>query len=363
MKWSSWRTRLRKLLGFFGRLRRYADRFNVADRQSAPTASPAATPTPPVAPATLDPSAPPAQGRMIRDRFAYGVMTRHYRLYCPALPEQRAGQRLPLVVMLHGCRQDPDDFAAGTAMNEAAQRDGFFVLYPAQTRRAHHLGCWNWYRLLHQQRDLGEPGLLAALVRQTMARHPIDPERVFVTGLSAGGAMAAILGEAYPELFSAIAVHAGVPVGLARSAPRAIAVMKRGPIAGIARRAPSHALPLLVVQGMADGVVHPDNAQRLVDDARMGLAARTGPLQAQRETAADSGAGGHRWTRETHRDDHGHAWIESWSVDGLAHAWSGGRPTGSYTDPAGPDATAITLRFFEQQRGRRLLAPDRSSVA
>ena len=157
-----------------------------------------------------------APGRFTPGRFSHGGASREFKLY---VPPGAGREPLPLVVMLHGCTQDPDDFAAGTAMNEVARAKGFYVLYPAQSRGANPQGCWNWFKHNHQQRGRGEPALLAGMTRQVMAQHAIDPRRVYVAGLSAGGAMAAILGCAYPELFAAVGVHSGLAAGSANDLP------------------------------------------------------------------------------------------------------------------------------------------------
>ena len=150
--------------------------------------------------------APPSQaaGTFMAGRCGDGRTQREYKLYVPP----QAGERpLPLIVMLHGCTQNPDDFAVGTRMNDASRRQGCFVLYPAQSQQANPQRCWNWFKHSHQQRGRGEPALLAAMTRHVMARHDIDAHRVYVAGLSAGGAMATILGEAYPDLYAAVGVH------------------------------------------------------------------------------------------------------------------------------------------------------------
>jgi len=167
-------------------------------------------------------------GRFVDSSFTGATGTRAFKLFAPAGFE---GESLPLVVMLHGCTQDPDDFAAGTRMNELAQGDGFFVLYPAQAARSNSHKCWNWFSPADQRRGAGEPALLAGMVRHVLQTHPIDPDRVYVAGLSAGGAMAAVLAHEYPDLFAAAGVHSGVAPGAAHDVPSAFSVMKNGPTA------------------------------------------------------------------------------------------------------------------------------------
>lgn len=256
--------------------------------------------------------------------------TRDHKLF---VPPARPGQALPLVVMLHGCGQDPDDFAAGTRMNAAALERGFFVLYPAQAAKANPSRCWNWFKHNHQRRDQGEPALLAGMVQEVTRRHPIDPARVYVAGLSAGGAMAAILGAAYPDVFAAVGVHSGLPCGAANDLPSALAAMK----SGASGAAPGRTPPTVVFHGDQDGTVHPVNGGHVA-------ASSAGGAAPELERARSDN--GHAYTRRIYRDASGRVITEHWDVHGSGHAWSGGSARGSYTDPRGPDATREMLRFF-----------------
>lgn len=290
------------------------------------------------------PQAKPQPGATTGEQFlagsyGRGLAARDYKLYVPP----GAGTRpMPLVVMLHGCTQDPDDFAAGTAMNDAAREQGFFVLYPAQSGKANPQRCWNWFKHSHQARGRGEPAALAGMTKDVMARHGIDPSRVYVAGLSAGGAMAAILAQAYPDLFAAYGVHSGLPVGAARDLSSALQAMKGAtsrPASGAAATVPS-----IVFHGDADTTVHPDNGEQIFGAAGQGTA----------QTESGREAGGRSWTRRVRVDANGRPVAEHWQVHGSPHAWSGGRSSGSYTDPNGPNATAAMLRFFLQHsNGRR----------
>lgn len=281
---------------------------------------------------------PPA-GRFIAGAFGSGRAQRNYKLY---VPPQAGSEPLPLVVMLHGCTQDPDDFAAGTRMNEAARELGCFVLYPAQSAQANPQRCWNWFKHSHQQRGRGEPALLAGMTREVLSQHAIDPARVYVAGLSAGGAMAAILGDTYPDLFAAVGVHSGLAAGAASDLPSALAAMRSG---GKSRAAGKDTPPTIVFHGDADTTVHPSNGEQVASASSGGRIAGDGERH--------QGANGRSYTRHVHRGAAGEVRTERWIVHGSPHAWSGGSKRGSYTDPQGPDASGEMLRFFlEHPRGR-----------
>jgi poly(hydroxyalkanoate) depolymerase family esterase len=284
---------------------------------------------PPKSPPRPAPGLATDAGSTLSGSHAGKAGERAFRLYVP--PQAGSGP-LPLVVMLHGCTQDPDDFAAGTAMNEAARERGCYVLYPAQSQQANPQRCWNWFKHTHQQRGRGEPALLAGMVAQVRADHRVDPSRVFVAGLSAGGAMAAILGCTYPEVFAAVGVHSGLAAGAAKDLPTALQAMQSGGQAPL----PGAAVRTIVFHGSQDGTVHPRNGEQVI-------AAMTGA--ARRETAP-APAGRRSVTRQVWRHDDGRIVGEHWLVHGAAHAWSGGSTRGSYTDAAGPDATREMLRFF-----------------
>ena len=275
---------------------------------------------------------PALPARFNAGSFSLGGAQRDYKLY---VPPGAGREPLPLIVMLHGCTQNPDDFAAGTAMNEAAELKACYVLYPAQSRQANPHGCWNWFKHNHQQRDRGEPALIAGMTHQMLDQHPIDRRRVYVAGLSAGGAMAAILGVAYPELYAAVGVHSGLAAGVATDLPTALAAMRSGSVG----RGTAHGVPTIVFHGDADATVHPANGEQVI-------AACAGTASVVQTHRIDSESG-RASTRHVHRDPaDGRVLGERWVVHGAAHAWSGGNAQGSYTDSGGPDATAEMLRFF-----------------
>jgi poly(hydroxyalkanoate) depolymerase family esterase len=289
--------------------------------------------------APVEVSTPDRQpGQFISASYGNHAGTRPYKLY---IPTGYAGEPLPMIVMLHGCTQTPDDFAAGTRMNALAEERGCFVLYPAQTRAANRSRCWNWFKRADQRRDKGEPAILAGMTRECMSRYAIDPRRVYVAGLSAGGAMAAVLAAAYPDLYAAVGVHSGLAVGSAHDVQSAFAAMQGTPAARSAvRKGSCGAIPVIVFHGDRDSTVHPHNGERVI-------------LQSADPAAASSVEqgqvpGGHAYTRTVHRDATGRVVLEHWLVHGAGHAWSGGSPSGSYTDPKGPDAARAMLRFFDQ---------------
>lgn len=275
--------------------------------------------------------------------FANDVGTRHYRLF---LPGRRHRGPWPLVVMLHGCKQDADDFATGTRMNALAAARGWAVLYPSQSGEANPYRCWNWFEPTNQHRDRGEPSIIANMTRRIVAEHGMDARRVYAAGLSAGGAMAAVMAATYPDIFAAIGVHSGLRHRAAHGAGAALRVMKHGPTAlfGQGSHAERH-LPLIVFHGDVDDVVHPANG----DD----LAGRDAMLASEHISVEEGEVpGGRHYTRLVHRDAGSRVDAEYWIVHGSGHAWSGGSEAGSFTDPQGPDASGEMLRFFaEHPRG------------
>lgn len=267
----------------------------------------------------------------------------------------------PMVCMLHGCTQDPATFAAATAMNETADRHGFVAVYPSQSRARNAQGCWNWFLPGHQRRGAGEPELIAAVARE-LASHDgdqaIDPTRVFIAGLSSGGAMALIVAACYPDVFAAAAIHSGLPYRAAGDVTSAFAVMARGGTSAtdgqaIHKAMGDHArpLPTLVIHGTADRTVAPDNAERLLAQS-MHANRLAAPQSCDHHPATPTtsrqarAAGGLAYTESRWCNADGALMHELIRVDGLGHAWSGGVPDGSYTDPRGPSASEAIWAFF-----------------
>lgn len=298
--------------------------------RAAPAPRPAEPP--PLRPEPVaEPARPPAgAGQFVAGRYDGASGARDYKLYIPARPAPPAESRL--VLMLHGCAQDPDDFAIGTRMNAVAERRGWHALYPAQPKKANITKCWNWFSPAHQDAERGEPANLAALTRHVMAAH--DIRAAAVGGLSAGGAMAMIMGEVHPELFDAVLAHSGLAAGAARDLPGALAAMKSGS-GPLPRRA--FAPRLMVVQGLDDLTVAPRNAD--VIDAAVAIDGET------RETRDVEN--GRAVTRREIRGPDGLTRRLTLRVAGLGHAWSGGAPGGSFVDPQGPDVSEIFARFIE----------------
>jgi poly(hydroxyalkanoate) depolymerase family esterase len=290
--------------------------------------------------------APPSHSDILPDgtKFVDGSFrndagSRTYKLFVPSGAKQ---ERRPLIVMLHGCTQSPDDFAAGTRMNFHAEEQNCFVVYPEQPSAANQAKCWNWFRSGDQRRDHGEPSLIAGITRQVMRDYRIDPKRVYVAGLSAGGAAAAIMGAGYPDLYAAVGVHSGLACGAASDLPSAFAAMRQGSAPGVTGKA-GVPVPTIVFHGDRDTTVHPHNGDRVLD--------RSGEVQsATSKVVRRRVPDGHSYTRTILMDAQGRYISEHWSVHGAGHAWSGGSPAGSYTDPRGPDATREMLRFFLERR-------------
>ncbi|SHI44205.1 extracellular catalytic domain type 1 short-chain-length polyhydroxyalkanoate depolymerase [Wenxinia saemankumensis] len=270
-----------------------------------------------------DAAAAPTRLERRRHDCAYGM--RDYLLFVPS------GDITGIIVMLHGCTQTAEDFSRGTGMNEAAGPAGFIVIWPEQGRAYNGSLCWNWFRGSDQAASGGEPALLADLVRTIAREHGVAEGRSFAAGLSAGGAMAAILGQTHPELFAAIGVHSGLAPCSAHDAVSAFGAMRGDP----APSARPLGRPCIVFQGLADHTVAPVNAHRLTGPLiEVETRDHTGPGRTYRTTRGQSGVG---------------QAVELWEIEGAGHAWAGGKAGSSYTDPSGPNASIEMVRFFSTQ--------------
>lgn len=300
-----------------------------------------------------------APGRFLTENFSNHAGTLTYKLYVPAAYQ---GQSLPLVVMLHGCTQNPDDFAAGTRMNQLAETTPCLVAYPAQSQSANMSRCWNWFKTSDQQRDQGEPAIIAGITREIAAAYAVDRDRIYVAGLSSGGSMAAIMGAAYPDVFAAVAVHSGPDHANAHDLPSAFAAMHGGGAMpglqpGEAHRKTERAKPFvpnIMFHGDQDYTVRPRSRDEVSEHWDSTPRQGHGPQAADAGLDASQQRGqvprGHAYTRSVYRDPAGRAVAEHWLIHGAGHAWSGGSASGSYTDARGPDATAEMMRFFGEHR-------------
>lgn len=292
-------------------------------------------------------------GQFLSGSYSNPAGTRAYKLY---IPSGYHGQTLPLIVMLHGCTQNPDDFAAGTCMNSLAEEHQCFVVYPEQASTANPNRCWNWFDASHQRRDQGEPSIIAGLTRDIISNYAVDTRRVYVAGLSAGGAMAAIMGRTYPNLYAAVGVHSGLPYAVAHDMPSAFAAMnQKGALLGRRKRdkgadVVGRFVPTIVFHGDQDKTVHPRNGDEVIAQcvtlySRNGVdpgTAKDPQVTLQRGQVPN----GHAYTRAIHHDTSGRAVLEQWRIDKAGHAWSGGSKRGTHTDPKGPNASREMIRFF-----------------
>ncbi len=299
----------------------------------------------------------PLPGAFLDRTFSNHAGTRTYKLYVPARYSVESGEPVPLLVMLHGCTQSPDDFATGTRMNALADRHGFLVIYPAQTAHANGSRCWNWFRPEDQNRDCGEPSLIAGITREVASAYRVDARRIFVAGMSAGAAMAVILGAMYPELYVAVGAHSGLPYGAARDMPSAFAAMQGGtahagrfkppPATAVNRIEVPNGIPTIVFHGDQDRTVNVRNGDAIALQVT-GAGTEQPPLRAIVQTG--TAPGGRSYRRTDYVDHANQPVVEHWRVHGAGHAWSGGSPHGSFTDPKGPDASVEMIRFFLAQR-------------
>jgi poly(hydroxyalkanoate) depolymerase family esterase len=295
-------------------------------------------------------------GDFISGRFDGDARSLRYKLFIPSC---YVGAPLPLLVMLHGGGQDPDDFALGTGMNELAEEYGCLVAYPEQPSDADWTRCWHWFDDAHHHRGRGEPALIAGVTHKVMAEYAVDRRRVYVAGLSAGGAMATILGRTYPDLFAAVGCHSGLAHGSATDRYSAMLAMRDGAVPQApAHKAPLPSVPVIVFHGDLDFTVHPNNSVGVVQQTIDCYTAQMPHKQAALSLLKESGeTAGRVFTRHIHKGHGGRILAEHWTVKGVGHAWCGGNRRGSYTEPSGPDASREMLRFFLRHRGMEHASP------
>lgn len=281
------------------------------------------------------------RGAFLDGSFADASGSRRYKVYIPAGWSIASSTPMPMLVMLHGCTQSPEDFAAGTRMNALADEHGFVVVYPAQSAKANAQKCWNWFRSGDQYRESGEPAIIAGITRSVASTYHIDMRRIFVTGMSAGAAMAVILGTTYPDLYAGVGAHSGLAYRAAHDLPSALGAMQgRGGTSGPASHAPV-SIPTIVFHGDGDPTVNASNATSIVEHTL----ARHDRTTLQAETS-NGIAGGRTFSRTRYLDGAGRVVVEQWTMHGAGHAWSGGSPAGTFTDARGPDASREMVRFF-----------------
>lgn len=271
---------------------------------------------------------------------------RAYRLYLPAAVS--GGRPLPLLVMLHGCRQDAQVFAEGTRMNQLADRHDFIVLYPEQSRTANPYGCWNWFQPTVLN-GAGEAAAVARIVRKVAKAYPVDTTRVYVAGMSAGGAMASVLSYRHGALFAACAIHSGLKYGAAASPSAAVAAMRDGAPGSaweMPRRAPF--VPTLVIHGDRDQTVDPVNAGQIIAQARL-AATNAAPAQPLVESTRRVASARRPYEQRDYVRD-GKPVLRLIAVEGLDHAWSGGDDRHPFNDPQGPDASRLVWDFVKDFR-------------
>jgi poly(hydroxyalkanoate) depolymerase family esterase len=286
-----------------------------------------------------------AGGKFKSGKFESADGALNYKLF---VPSTYSGTPMPLVVMLHGGGQDADDFALGTGMNELAEEFQFLVLYPEQSCGSNWQRCWNWFEKAHHERGQGEPALIAGMTQAILSEYAVDETRVCIAGLSAGGAMALIVGRVYPDLFTAVGCHSGLAHRSATDGYAALQAMRDGvDECQVAKSESSPSVPVIVFHGDMDTTVHVKNSRGIVQQSIEAYLAQTSDEDVEVAFSEDTGeTASRRFTRNVHRGKAGEVVAEHWTLHGAGHAWSGGSRRGSYTDAYGPDASKEMLRFF-----------------
>ena len=284
----------------------------------------------------------PHSGQFLERSFTAPTGTRAYKVYVPAGYSTESDESVPMVVMLHGCTQSPDDFAAGTRMNTLADEHGFIAVYPAQSATANAQKCWNWFRTEDQLRESGEPAIIAGITKEAAGMYRVDPRRIFVAGMSAGAAMVVILAATYPDLYAAVGVHSGLAYRAAHDLPSAFRAMHNASDSMPTASSAAIPVPTIVFHGDSDRTVSGSNAATIVRDVIAGHARST----VHETESSGMAAGGRRFSRRVYVDARNGVIAEQWIVHGAGHAWSGGSTAGTFTDASGPDASKEMIRFF-----------------
>jgi poly(hydroxyalkanoate) depolymerase family esterase len=282
-------------------------------------------------------------GKFVDGTYSNTAGTRAYKLY---IPGNYNGQAVPLVIMLHGCTQNASDFAAGTRMNMLADENTFLAAYPEQGSSANNSKCWNWFLPTNQQRGRGEPSLISGITRQIMNLYHIDINRVYVCGMSAGGAMAVIMAVTYPDLYAAVGVHSGLPFRAASDVSSGMKAMRQGPRRSVQQL--TAVIPLISFHGDRDTTVSPANADQLLNQWLQATNHEQDRTAHHSKVERGQVVGGRAYTRSIYHNSNGQVIAEKWLVHQTGHGWSGGSSDGSFTDPKGPDASSEMLRFFDE---------------
>jgi poly(hydroxyalkanoate) depolymerase family esterase len=306
-----------------------------------------------LATAALAPATARAQaGTLSSGDFTGPAGTQHYELYVPS--SYKKGTAAPLVVALHGCTQTADQFRELTQWDKLAEAKGFLVVFPEQNANSNSQKCWNFFQGEHMQRGSGEPAEIADLTTWVEQNYTVNPDMVYVNGLSAGGAMASVMATTYPDLYAAVGIGSGceyaATAGCAgsKSAPPVQAGQSSYQVMG----AQAHKMPFIVFEGDADTTVPPVNAAQVVEQWQVTNdwiddGANNGSVpRAPTSTTTEVAPGGRSYTLNSYGDGHGAELGQFWLVGGMGHAWSGGCSCQSYSDPAGPDETAAMYAFF-----------------
>jgi poly(hydroxyalkanoate) depolymerase family esterase len=296
--------------------------------------------------------APGSTGATMSGTYSGSAGSRTYTGYVPS--SYAKGTAMPLVVVLHGCTQSADVIRQLTRFDQLAEARGFIAVFPEQPSSANSTKCWNFFQDANIHRGSGEPALIAGITNDVQKRYTVDPRRIYVTGLSAGGAMASVMGATYPDLFAAIGVGSGCEyaAGAACAGYQSADPAQAAKAAYAAMGSAARPIPVIAFQGDKDTTVPPVNGDQLISqwqktaDLADDKAANGSVPVAAAKTDQGQAAGGRAYTVRSYDDAHGGELLQYWLVSGMAHAWSGGCSCESYSDPQGPDESAAMYDFF-----------------